>query len=129
MLNEGMRFATSLAVTTTGFVLESVRALGGDDVIEIQPRQFRSLLLSFEDSIQRRIPEILGEDEAERIDTLARLLRGTSEEDLTKLISALQQALARLDAEKRRPDRAAPSSAGPERERPRSQRRSTRGHR
>jgi hypothetical protein len=101
MLGEGMRFASSLALTTTELVADSAKAVFGDDLIEIRPRQFRRLLLTFEDSIHGQIPEILGDDEAERIDTLVSLLRGTSQQDMTKLIGALQQALIRLDEEER----------------------------
>src|SRR5258706_9680330 len=77
------------------------RLVGADDLFDIRPRQFRRLLLTFEDSIQGHIPEILGDDEEERVDTLVRLLRGTSEEDLSTLIGDLQTALVRLDRERR----------------------------
>ena len=67
-------------------------SVAGDDIIEIRPRAFRSLLLTFDDSIQGNIPAILGDDEDERVDTLVRLLRGTSEKDLQQLLTALQLA-------------------------------------
>jgi hypothetical protein len=76
--------------------------VGVGDLFDISPRQFRRLLLIFEDSIQGNIPEILGDDEEERVDTLVRLLRGTSEQDLSTLIGDLQTALTRLDRERRR---------------------------
>ncbi len=127
MFHEGMRFASSLAMTTTEIVVESARVLGGDDLIEIRPRKFRSLLLTFEDSIRGQIPEILGDDEAERVDTLVSLLRGTSEEDLAKLINALQQALTRLDEEEGRAARRAALSLRADRHaHRRSERRSAR---
>ena len=69
------------------------------------PSQFRRLLLTFEETIQGHIPAILGDDEEERVDTLVRLLRGTSEEDLNTLLESLQTALARLDRERRREER------------------------
>ena len=101
MLNAGIRLGSSLALTAGELVFDSARVIWGDDVVDIRPRQFRRLLLTFQDSIHGRIPEILGDDESERVDTLVSLLRGTSERDLSKLIGALQQALIRLDEEKR----------------------------
>jgi hypothetical protein len=100
MFSAGIRLGSSLALAAGEIAFDSARAICGDDVVDIRPRQFRRLLLTFEDSIHGRIPEILGDDESERIDTLVSLLRGTSEQDLSKLISALQQALRRLDEEK-----------------------------
>ena len=124
-----MRFVSSLALATTELVADSARVVGGDDFIEIRPRQFRSLLLTFEDSIQGQIPEILGGDEDERIDTLVSLLRGTSQQDLTKLISALQQALIRLDEEERRAARRpAPETRADRHDQRRPERRAARQH-
>jgi hypothetical protein len=85
--------------------VDAGRLVGADDLFDLRPRQFRRLLLTFEDSIQGKIPEILGDDEEERVDTLVRLLRGTSEEDLSTLIGDLQTALTRLDRERRRTGR------------------------
>ena len=81
------------------------RAVGADELFDIEPHQFRRLLLTFEEVIQGQIPEILGEDEEERVDTLVRLLRGTSEEDLNLLLESLQIALGQLDRERRRDKR------------------------
>ncbi len=102
MWGSGMRLVSSMALASGELVVDSARVVLGDDVIEIRPRQFRRLLLTFEDSIHGRIPEILGDDEEERIDTLVSLLRGTSQQDMTELIRALQEALVRLDDEERR---------------------------
>lgn len=107
-MSEGMRFASSLALATSELVVDSARAIGGDDIIEIRPRQFRSLLLTFEDSIQGQIPD-LGDNESERVETLVSLLRGTSQKDLTQLISALQQALVRLYDEEQAASRNVPA--------------------
>ena len=127
MLGEGMRFASSLALATGELVVDAARAVGGDDLIEIRPRQFRSLLLTFEDSIHGQIPAILGDDEAERVDTLVSLLRGTSQQDLSSLISALQQALIRLDEEERQAARRLAPAPRPDRhERRRTERRAAR---
>ena len=46
----------------------------------------------------RLLADILGHDTDERVETLVRLLRGTSEEDLTLLIGDVQEALMRLTA-------------------------------
>ena len=106
-----MRLLSSLTLATGEIVADSARVILGDDAIEIRPRQFRRLLLSFEDSIRGKIPEILGDDEEERIDTLVSLLRGTSQQDMTDLIGALQEALNRLAEEEREAARRPSSSA------------------
>jgi hypothetical protein len=102
MLSSGLRFMTSMAMAGVEVAVDAGRLVGADDLFDIRPRQFRRLLLTFEDSIQGKIPEILGDDEDERVDTLVRLLRGTSEKDLSTLIGDLQTALTRLDRERRR---------------------------
>ncbi|MGH8997825.1 MAG: hypothetical protein ACRDY7_00350 [Acidimicrobiia bacterium] len=96
MFTEGLRWATSIAAASTEVMVSSAQTVFGDDVVDIRPRNVRSLLLTLEDSIHGRIPEILGDDEEERVETLARLLKGTSEEDMSGLIRALQLALIRL---------------------------------
>ena len=97
---EGLRFASSMTLFGAGAMVDSVRAIAGDDIVEIRPRAFRSLLLTFEDSIQGNIPAILGDDEDEQVDTLVRLLRGTSDDDLHQLLTALQEALGQLADER-----------------------------
>jgi hypothetical protein len=101
MFGSGLRLMTSMAMAGVEVAVDTGR-LVGVDLFDISPRQFRRLLLTFEDSIQGNIPEILGDDEEERVDTLVRLLRGTSEQDLSTLIGDLQTALTRLDRERRR---------------------------
>jgi len=93
---------TAMAMAGVELAVDAGRLVGADALFDIRPRQFRRLLLTFEDSIQGHIPEILGDDEEERVDTLVRLLRGTSEEDLSTLIGDLQTALTRLQRERRR---------------------------
>ena len=100
MLGAGLRLVKSVGILGAELAVDATRLVSLDDLVDIRPRQFRRLLLTFEDSIQGKIPEILGDDEGERVATLVRLLRGTSEEDLTALISDLQEALARLDRER-----------------------------
>jgi hypothetical protein len=107
MLGAGLRLVTSLALSGAEVAVDAGRVVLGDDFVDIRPRQFRRILLTFEDSIQGRIPEILGDDEEERVETLVRLLRGTSEKELTLLISDLQLALTRLYEEDRRTERSA----------------------
>jgi hypothetical protein len=102
MFGSGLRFMTSMAMAGVEVAVDAGRLVGGDDLFDIRPRQFRRLLLTFEDSVRGRIPEILGDDEDERVDTLVRLLRDTSEKDLSTLIGDLQTALTRLDRERRR---------------------------
>jgi hypothetical protein len=96
MLGAGLRMARSFAFLGAELAVDASRLVGLDDLVDIRPRQFRRLLLTFDESIQGRIPEILGDDEEERVETLVRLLRGTSEKDLTALVGSLQAALTRL---------------------------------
>ena len=107
MFGPGLRLTTALTMAGVEIAIDAGRAVLGDDLIHISPRQFRRLLLTFEDAIQGRIPEILGDDEKERVETLVRLLRGTSEKDLTILIGDLQTALNRLYLEEQRDARRA----------------------
>lgn len=102
MFRSGLRFMQSMAMAGVEVAVDAGRLVGADDLFDLHPRQFRRLLLSFEESIQGKIPEILGDDEEERVDTLVRLLRGSSEEDLSSLIGNLQTALTRLDRDRRR---------------------------
>jgi hypothetical protein len=87
-------------------------------ITDIPPRPLRRALLTFRSSIQGRIPEILGDDEEERVETLAVLLDGTSEEELNMLLSAAAEALSRLEAAQR-----FPSSRGNRSDRRRPERR------
>ena len=70
-------------------------------IVDIPPRPLRRALLTFRSSIQGRIPQILGDDEEQRIETLVALLDGTSEEELNVLLAAAAEALSRLEADKR----------------------------
>jgi hypothetical protein len=69
-------------------------------VVEIPPRALREALLVFQSSVQGRIPEILGDDSEERVETLVALLEGTSEDDLNTLLNAAFEALRRLEDDK-----------------------------
>jgi hypothetical protein len=101
MLGSGLRLMTSMAMAGVEMAVDAGRLVGADELFDLQPGQFRRLLLTFEGSIQGKIPAILGDDEEERVDTLVRLLRGTSERDLSVLIGDLQTALTRLEDERR----------------------------
>ena len=114
MFAEGLRFASSLALLTAEAVADSARILGGESLVDLPPSQIRSLLLTFEKSIQGQIPDILGRDHDERVDTAVRLLRGSDEEDLNELIGILQDALAQLHDEQAHQSR----SRRPRRQRP-----------
>jgi hypothetical protein len=105
MLGPGLRLFRSFALAGAELAVDVGRVVGADDLFDVEPHQFRRLLLTFEETIQGQIPEILGDTEEERVDTLVRLLRGTSEEDLNTLLESLQVALAHLDRERRRDDR------------------------
>jgi hypothetical protein len=107
MYGPGLRLLRSFALAGAEMAVDVGRLAGADELFDVQPHQFRRLLLTFEETIQGQIPEILGDDETERVDTLVRLLRGTSEEDLNALLESLQKALVRLDRERRRDERRA----------------------
>ena len=55
----------------------------------------RSLLLSMEGAVHGRIPDILGDDETERVDTMIRFLDGTTEAEMNELMGLLTLAIAR----------------------------------
>ena len=113
-----------VGVTVVDVASRAVADLVGTAVprspIELPPPAIRQLLFVFRSSIHGRIPEILGEDEEERVETLVALLQGSSEEDLTTLLDAAQVALTRLEAtrsmNRRRPAR---RRTGHERPKPR----------
>lgn len=105
MFGPGLRLIRSFALAGAELAVDVGRTAGADDLFDIEPHQFRRLLLTFDETIQGQIPEILGDTEEERVDTLVRLLRGTSEDDLNKLLESLQVALRRLDRERGRDDR------------------------
>ena len=105
MLGPGLRLFRSFALAGAELAVDLGRVVGADELFDVEPRQFRRLLLTFEEVIQGQIPEILGDDDEERVETLTRLLRGTSAEDLNSMLEALQKALVRLDRERRRDER------------------------
>ena len=125
MFRQSMRFAVSMAMGGAEVAAGTMQVLGGDDVVEFRPRDLRHLLLTFEHSIQGKIPEILGDDEEMQVDTLTRLLRGTSEQDVIKLLTGLQVAMGRLSAEREARERRA---VQPTRPRSESERRRQRQH-
>lgn len=57
-------------------------------------------MLTFESSIQGRFLHIFGDAEPERVDTLVRLPRGSTTEDLNQLARITQQAIVRLHADR-----------------------------
>jgi len=101
----GRRFGIGMAAAElTGVAMADLVRLSviPSLVMDIPPRSLRQAFLTFRSAIQGRIPEILGDDEEERIETLAALLEGTSEEDLNTLLVAASEALSRLEAAERR---------------------------
>ena len=95
MVGSSLRLGLAI-VDLTGRTVVDVATVARP-VVKIPPRALRQGLLTFQSSIQGRIPEILGDDEDERIDTLVALLADTSEEDLNAVISAAVEALNRLE--------------------------------
>lgn len=90
------RLPSHLLLATGAAVTRSASEILGDDVVEVSPQVMRDLMLSVERSIHGRFLEILGDDEAERVDTMGRLLEGSTVEDLNELVRVTQQAVIRL---------------------------------
>lgn len=90
------RLPSDLFLAAGAAVTRSASEILGDDFVDVSPQVMRDLMLSVDGSIQGRFLEILGEDEAERVDTMARLLEGSTVEDLNQLVRVTQQAVVRL---------------------------------
>src|SRR5262245_60129711 len=96
-----VNFAASLACSAGAVVVDGTQTALGDDV-QPRPGSMRSLLLSMDGSIHGRIPEILGRDQTERVDTIAHFLKGTSEQDLSELLGLVQLAITQVNEERTR---------------------------
>ena len=97
MIGSALQFLGSLTIATGELVLDATSGfIDPRKYISIRPESMRRLLLNFEDSIQGKIPEILGDDHEERVETLVRLLAGTTTQDMNELLQALQEALGRM---------------------------------
>jgi hypothetical protein len=92
-----VNLAASLACSTGAAVTDGTQTVLGDD-IKPRPGSMRSLLLSMEGSVHGRIPDILGGDETERVDTIARFLQGTTERELNELLGLVQLAITQVNA-------------------------------
>lgn len=92
-----VNLAASLGCAVGSIVVEGTQDALGDD-IKPNPNAMRSLLLSMEGSIHGRIPEILGADEAERVDTVARFLNGTTDAEVNEILGLVVLAVARRSA-------------------------------
>ena len=92
-----VNLAGSLGCVVGSVIVEGTQeVLGGD--IKPDPNAMRTLLLSMEGSIHGRIPEILGADEAERVDTIARFLDGTTDAEMNEILTLVALAAARRAA-------------------------------
>ena len=90
----GLNLVSSVACAAGSVVVSGTQTVTGDD-IKPNPGSMRSLLLSMEGSVHGRIPDILGGDETERVDTMVRFLDGTTEAEMNELMGLLQLAIAR----------------------------------
>lgn len=90
------RAAMDLALGVGSTVTRSSQTVLGDDAVCLSPEELRNLMLTFESSIRGRLLHIFGDNEAERVDTLVRLLQGSTSEDLNELARITQQAVVRL---------------------------------
>ena len=93
MLDAGLRLAASFGTLGVEAAFDSLRTLADPRDLLTSVR-IRRLLLTLQDSIQGRIPEILGDTEEEQVDTLVTLLEGTDDEQLDELMHVFQLALA-----------------------------------
>ena len=92
-----VNLASSLACVVGSVLVEGTQEVLGDD-IKPNTNAMRTLLLSMEGSIHGRIPEILGADEAERVETVARFLDGTTDEEINEILGLVVLVAARRDA-------------------------------
>ena len=98
LLSTGSPFnrASDLILGVGAAVTRSTQGVLGDDVVHLSPQALRDLMLTVEGSIQGHFLEMLGQDEAERVETMVRLLEGSTTEDLNQLARITQQAVMRL---------------------------------
>lgn len=105
------RFASPFLLFGADMAVESLDYFTGERP-ELRPGDMRRLVLTFANSIQGKLPELLGDDDAERVATLKTVLHGTSDDDLIELMSLLQSVLAeRSDGPQLRSRRRASSRA------------------
>jgi hypothetical protein len=97
VLGSGINIVSSVACSAGSVVASGAQTVSGQD-IKPDPGSMRALLLAMEGSVHGRIPEILGDDEGERVETMCRFLDGTSEAEMNELMGLLQLAIARRTA-------------------------------
>jgi len=86
-----LNLAASIACSTGAVVAEGTQTIIGED-IKPRPGSMRSLLLAMEGSVHGRIRDILGSDEAERVETIVRFLEGATDEEMSELLGLVQIA-------------------------------------
>ena len=91
-----VNLVASLACSTGAVLADGTQTFIGDD-IQPRPGSMRSLLLSMEGSVHGRISQILGSDEAERVETIVRFLKGADEEELSELLGLVQIAISEVN--------------------------------
>jgi hypothetical protein len=97
VVGSGLNLVSSVACSAGSVVVSGMQTVTGED-IKPDPGSMRSLLLAMEGSVHGRISDILGDDETERVDTMARFLDGTTEAEMNELMGLLQLAIARRTA-------------------------------
>lgn len=97
VLGSGMNLVSSVAFSAGSVVVSGAQTVCGED-LKPEPGAMRSILLSMDGSIHGRIPAILGHDEAERVDTIARFLDNTTEAEMNELMTLLQLAITKRNA-------------------------------
>ena len=101
-LKAPVNFAASLGCSVGSIAVDGVQSLLGND-IQPDPGSMRTMLLSMEGAVHGRIPDILGDDEAERVDTIARFLSGTNEAEINELLGYIQLAIVQANSNRKTP--------------------------
>jgi hypothetical protein len=95
-LKAPVNFAASLGCSAGSVAVDGVQSLLGND-IKPAPASMRTMLFSMEGAIHGRISDILGDDEAERVATIARFLSGTNEAEINELLGYIQLAIVQVN--------------------------------
>src|SRR2546421_2402730 len=101
-LKAPVNFAASLGCSVGSIAVDGVQTLIGND-IQPDPGSMRTMLLSMEGAIHGRIPDILGDDEGERVATIARFLSGTNEAEINELLGYIQLAIVEVNTNGKAP--------------------------
>lgn len=89
-----VNLAATLGCAVGSVLVDGTQDVLGED-IKPNPGAMRQLLLSMEGSIHGRIPEILGADETERVETVTRFLNGTTDDEINEILGLVALAVVK----------------------------------